>query len=180
MKKILIFKSNDFIYLHNSPALKCYLVNKGQVVLMQKGMESITVEKGNMFGIYSMINGSLRRESAVAKTYCEVCEMDKDDLTDLILKNEFDAKSVITQLIILSKTINGKIESNTKCSDDNIPEKIYNAIVYFINNKHEENAYQLLDKLKTSYTNSPYYQKAVLFLNEQSEIQAGALDILNT
>ncbi|TYQ17722.1 UNVERIFIED_CONTAM: Cyclic nucleotide-binding domain-containing protein [Acetivibrio alkalicellulosi] len=163
---ILNFKSNDFIYLKNSSALNCYLLNKGQVVLLHKGLADIIIEPGNLFGLYSLINGSLRRESALAITNCEVCEISRNDLKSLIINRKINPKNLMVQLISLCKLAN-KCLDTASLETTSTPEIIYNAVIYYTNNGHKRNVYKLIDIFKTSYSSSEFYQKALRILKDK-------------
>lgn len=69
-----------------------YIVTVGVVCVVMHGEEIFEARKGDVFGENALLGLSLdgrRQRTCIAKTMCELCRLDKDDLSSLLTIDEF-------------------------------------------------------------------------------------------
>jgi CRP-like cAMP-binding protein len=68
-----------------------YIVTVGVVCVVMHGEQVFEAKKGDVFGENAMLALSLdvrRQRTCIAKTMCELCRLDKDDLSSLLTTDE--------------------------------------------------------------------------------------------
>ena len=77
-KDFIEFKAGEHIFEEGDESnSKMYAVKDGAVDIVYKGMVLETVEAGHFFGEMSLVDNEARAASAVAKTDCQIVEVDK-------------------------------------------------------------------------------------------------------
>lgn len=107
MTKISLFKNvkdaasyaaGDAIFNQGDEGHEMFVIVEGQVDIILDGEVVQTLEDGEFFGEMSMIDGSPRSATAVAKTACRLAKVDEKRFSFLIQQTPFFALQVMRGL----------------------------------------------------------------------------------
>lgn len=94
------FEPGQTIITEGEPGRVMYVIRYGEVVLRSDGEDLSTLWPGDIFGEMSMIDGSTRSATAIAKSEVEAIILDRDAFLSLVKDTPEFAMYVLTVLSV--------------------------------------------------------------------------------
>jgi CRP-like cAMP-binding protein len=97
------YTSNEFVFSQGDPGLGMYVVQDGQVEIMftdQAGVQKTlaVLKTGDFFGELSLLDGSPRSASAIAKGHSRIIGFFRPDLIDLLNRSPKSGTKILFKL----------------------------------------------------------------------------------